>query len=238
VADPFPLTRHSAIEAGRSPDERTRRLGYERVARAYWRPVLAYLRLRHRLARADAEDVTQQILERLWDRQLLAEFRPERARFRTFLRTCIDHLVANRSRDAAAAKRGGGWQPLAKDISELEQLLDGEAAPIAEDAEALFEREFTRTVFEEAMRALQEDYAARGRSLDLEIFEQYELENRDEWSHQDLAVRHGLTTSAVTNRLASVRRDLRLRVLATLESLTATEEEFRAEAERILGRRP
>jgi RNA polymerase sigma factor (sigma-70 family) len=238
MVEQFPATRHSAIEAGRSVDEATRRLGYERVAKAYWRPVLAYLRLRHRLPPADAEDVTQQILEQLWSRQLLAQFQPHRVRFRTYLRSCIDNLVANRRRDAAAAKRGGGWVAIEEDISQLERALDAEEVPSDPDPETLFEREWTRMVFEEAMRALREDYVTRGRTLDIQIFEEYELDGRDQLTYLDLAARHRLTTSAVTNRLASVRRDLRLKVLTTLASLTATDEEYRAEAERILGRRP
>jgi RNA polymerase sigma factor (sigma-70 family) len=238
MAEQFPVTRHSAIEAGRSDDEPTRRLGYERVAKAYWRPVHAYLRLRHRLAPSDAEDVTQQILEQLWSRQLLAQFQPQRARFRTYLRSCVDNLVANRHRAQSASKRGGGWQPVPEDISDIERALEGEEVPSAPDAEELFEREWTRMVFEEAMRALRADYAARERTLDIEIFEEYELDGRDQLTYHDLAARHGLTASAITNRLAAVRRDLRVRVLSTLEALTATCDEYRAEAERILGKRP
>jgi RNA polymerase sigma factor (sigma-70 family) len=238
VAERFPVTRYSAIEAGRSEDEPTRRLGYERVARAYWRPVHAYLRLRHRLPPADAEDVTQQILEQLWNRQLLAQFHPERARFRTYLRSCVDNLVMNRHREQAAAKRGGGWQPLPEDISDIERALENEQLPQSEDPEALFEREWARMIFEEAWRALRDDYSRRDRTLDLKLFEEYELEARDRLTYQDLATRHSLTVSAVTNRLGSVRRDLRAQVLATLESLTASDEEFRAEAQRLLGKRP
>jgi hypothetical protein len=44
-----------------------------------------------------------------------------------------------------------------------------------------------------------------------------------------------LPVTTVTNRLAAVRRDLRRTVLEQLRELTASEEEFRAEAERVLG---
>ena len=44
-----------------------------------------------------------------------------------------------------------------------------------------------------------------------------------------------MTTADVTNYLAAARRKFRELVLAGLRDLTATEEEFRAEARALLG---
>ena len=54
-------------------------------------------------------------------------------------------------------------------------------------------------------------------------------------SYAQLAAEHGLAVTQVTNFLAAVRRELRRRVLARLRELTASEEEYRAEARNVLG---
>src|SRR3954469_21638575 len=96
----FPPTRHSAVEAVRNGDAEERARALETLASVYWRPVYGYLRLRWRKEHEEAADLTQELFAEVLAKELIARFDPARARLRTYLRVCIDGLVANRGKAA------------------------------------------------------------------------------------------------------------------------------------------
>ena len=174
VVRAFPLTRQSTLAALRGADEAERRRGLEKLANAYWRPVYGYLRLHWRLGHEEAADLAQDFFAQLVDKDLLARFDPERARLRTYLRVCIDGLVANQQKAARRLKRGGGRPSVPFDVAdaraEVEAALGSAASP-----EALFEKEWARSLLARALVDVQERCAADGRPRTFEIFEAYEL---------------------------------------------------------------
>src|SRR5213595_3871737 len=97
---PFPATRPSVIRALDIDDRDTRDRARETLAATYWKPVYKYVRLRWNASREDAEDLTQDFFVQAFDRSTLERFDADRARFRTFVRTCVDGVVANSRRDA------------------------------------------------------------------------------------------------------------------------------------------
>src|SRR3982074_1836972 len=103
----FPVPRHSIVAAMRSvrPDER--RSAFDTLVTAYWRPVFKYIRLKWRASPEDAADLTQGFFLRAFEKDFFAGFDPSKARFRTFLRTCLDGFVAN-ARKADARLQAGG----------------------------------------------------------------------------------------------------------------------------------
>jgi DNA-directed RNA polymerase specialized sigma24 family protein len=105
--------------------------------------------------------------------------------------------------------------------------------PDAESPEEIFEREWTRSVFEDAVEELRATLEARGRPNVFAVFERYDLAE-DPASYGRLAREFGITSTAVTNYLASARRELRKLVLARVRSVTTGDREFRREARAIL----
>jgi predicted transcriptional regulator len=65
------------------------------------------------------------------------------------------------------------------------------------------------------------------------VFERYDLAETPE-SYDQLAREFGVTSTAVTNYLASARRELRKLVLDRVRSVTSGDREFRREARTIL----
>lgn len=229
----FPATRWSVIERARSEDPGRRREALEALFAVYWKPIYKCLRLRWGRSNEDAKDLTQEFFVRLIDRDVLAGFNPERARLRTFLRTCLDRFVQNHDRDAQRLKRGGALEHLPMDFVAAEAELASSTVPVEE----LFDREWVRALVGLAVEELETDCRERDRSLDFTLFERYDLcEDADERpTYGRLADEHGVEATTVTNRLASVRRRFRRIVLSRLRELTASEEEFRAEARAVLG---
>ena len=225
----FPTTRLSALAADRSADPAVRELGFSRIAEAYWKPVYLYLRLQHGRSAEDASDLTQDIFARAWERETFRSYDPAKGRFRTFVRTCLDHFAANERVAAARIKRGGAMQRVAFDFDAAESEMRHHAAAPS-DPEELFARELVRALMQQALEDLRVRNAER-----FAIFEAYELSDDDQVSYADLARRFALPVTSITNALAAARRDLRRLLLDRLRAVTATDDEFRSEARRIFG---
>jgi len=226
----FPPTRHSAVALVRSGDPAERARGLKTLSSVYWRPVYSYLRLRWHRPHEEAADLAQEFFADVVEKELLARFDPSRARLRTYLRVCIDGLVANHDKAASRQKRGGGAPPLPFDFEEEIERLNG----TGDSPETLFEKAWTRGVFALALRRLHEECASAGKAQHYALLEQYDLAG-ERPTYAELAHRFGIAVTDVTNHLSRVRRELRRIVLEVLRELTASDEEFQEEARALLG---
>jgi len=234
-SDAFPQTRHSVILAAQSNDPRERKWAVEAIASAYWRPVYKYLRVRWKVDPEDARDVTQEFFARLLEKNFLDSYEPGKGLLRTFLRTCVDRLFLNQSRDAHRLKRGGEMVHVTLDFNEAEHEL---AVAHSESPNDLFEREWVRTLFTLAVERLRTQCAATGKAIHFELFERYDLAESVARSYADLAGEFDLPITDVTNYLAYARREFRRAVLEQLREMTGSEDEFRREAQSVLGIKP
>lgn len=236
----FPPTRHSVLEAiaGGEPNERQRAL--EALAEAYWRPLYKYLRLRWGQDAGEAEELTQGFFARALEKGFFAQYDPARARFRTFLRTCLDGYVANERAAARRLKRGGGTAPLPLDFPGVEAEVAGSAAWPEADVEELFRREWVRGLFASAVAELEARCREAGREIHFTLFQRYDLDPPPEGrpTYAALARDLGLPVTQVTNHLAAARREFRRLVLDRLRAATGSDEEFRREARDLLGEPP
>jgi len=232
----FPPTRGSAVVAARSGDAVERRIGLERIAAAYWKPVFKLLRVRWNKSREDAEELTQEFFARMIEKDFLAGYDPAKGRLRTYLRTCVDAVAMNDARDAGRLKRGGDTQLVSLDfeMAEGELKRGGPAAPGRSDD--LFEQEWVRSLLALALDRLRTECEARGKTTPYRLFERYDVAELDPRpTYAQLASELGIASTDVTNHLAWARREFRRIVLDTLRDMTASEEEFRREARALLG---
>jgi DNA-directed RNA polymerase specialized sigma24 family protein len=232
----FPTTRVSVIEAAAGSDPLVRERALASLIEVYWRPSYTHLRFQWGLAREEAEDLTQEFFARALEGGLFQKFDPSRARFRTFLRGCLDHLAANTRRAEERLKRGGGSTHLSLDFADAEQHLAGLAT--GEDPDELFHREWVRSLFVVAVDALQAHATAQGHDIRFRIFSRADLESVDgasRPSYRELADQFQLPVTQVTNHLAWARREFRRLVLERLRELSGSEAEYRAEARELFG---
>lgn len=116
----FPSTRVSVLASIRSPDAEQRARALDALTRAYWRPVYTYVRLRWRALPEDAEDLTQEFFARALAGETFARYDAREARFRTFLRLCLDGFVVNQRKAASRLKRGGEYRFVSLDFAVAE----------------------------------------------------------------------------------------------------------------------
>jgi DNA-directed RNA polymerase specialized sigma24 family protein len=235
----FPFTRHSVVAAAASADRDTRRVAFETLTHAYWRPVYKYVRLRWHAAPEEAEDLTQGFFGRAFEKNYFEPYDPARAKFRTFLRTCLDAFVANERQASQRLKRGGAVQFVPLDVAAVEGELRAQAGNV-DDYDAYFDREWVRSLFTLAVDRMRRGWAdSPARIAQLRVFERYDLQapDRDErLTYGDLAREMEMSAGDVGNLLNAARRAFRTIVVDCLRELTPTEEEFRAEARRLFGR--
>jgi RNA polymerase sigma factor (sigma-70 family) len=233
----FPATRLSLVARTKSGDPETRRLAFASLIEAYWKPVYKYLRLKWRFDSNDAADVTQDFFTTALEKDVLGRYEPHRARFRTYLRLCLDGFAANVKKAEGRLKRGGGVTVVPLDFESAEGELGQHEPSVPADVDELFYQEWVRALFQRAVEDLRATCTAGNRAVMFEVFERYDLSEDARPTYAALASALGLTSATVTNHLAAMRRELRRHVLDRLRELTTTDDEFEAEARRLLGGR-
>ena len=226
----FPPTRLSVVERTRSADADIRRLAYSAIIEAYWKPVYKYLRLKWRFDADAAADVTQEFFANTLEKDVLSRFDPARARFRTYLRLCVDGFASNVRKAEGRLKRGGGVTAVPLDFKSAEGEMIRHEPAVPADVDELFYQEWVRALFERAVSDLKEWAVGSGRGVMFTVFERYDLAGpaEDRPTYAAIGRELNLSPATVTNHLAAMRRQFRRYVLERLRDLTTSDEEFEA----------
>jgi DNA-directed RNA polymerase specialized sigma24 family protein len=232
----FPETRHSAILNLRSNDAGVRECASGALIEVYWKPAYKYIRVRWNRSNEDAKDLTQAFFTRNLEKEFFRAYDPLKARFRTYLRACLDAFVSNANKAAGRIKRGGHAPAVRLDFETAEgelrqrQIASGEPSP-----EDYFHREWVRNLFSLAVEDLKRESGERGNELPYRLFERYDLNDGERPTYARLALEFDLPATTVTNYLAAQRRRLRRLVLDRIRETTASDREFQTEVRTVLG---
>lgn len=234
------MTHQSVLERIRSRDDTVRHAAFDDLVSGYWRPCYHYLRLHWRLPAEDAEDIVQGFFAVAFEKDYLNKFDPAQARFRTFLRTCLDRYLQNQWKAGTALKRGGGISVLSLDFPGAEQDVM-QLAPLhsgVDDVERFFHDEMVRSLLARTVNDLKAELAAAGKSRAFDVFEHHDLTEAPPGqtrSYRGVAEALGLPVTTVTNDLHLARKRFRALALSHLRALVASDEEFRLEARELFG---
>ena len=168
----FPPTRPSAIASVGSDDPAARARSFDVIVRAYTKPTYKHVRFRWNRSPEDARDLVQGFFARAFENRWFRAYDPTKARFRTYLKTCLDRFAMDAARDAARMKRGGdGAMRFALDFDAAEDELQRLGPPNAHDVEAYFDAEWTRSLLAaavdelRAITATEEEFRAEARAV-------------------------------------------------------------------------
>ncbi|MFN7972374.1 MAG: sigma-70 family RNA polymerase sigma factor [Acidobacteriota bacterium] len=199
----FPETPWTLILSSR--DRTTaRRTALHELLVSYWKPLYFYVRRKGHSVES-AEDVIQGLCVQLLEKDFLARLDPGRGRFRSYLRTAVDHYLVNMHEKDAAQKRGGGARLVPLDV----ELAETQIAAAPESAEDAYDREWAAAVLARALTRLRRDFDAGGRKGSF-----------------DVAVRFFGFTEAPS--YADAARDAGMSVVQLKAFLHRTRERFRA----------
>ena len=179
----------------------------ERLCRAYWYPLYAYVR-RRGFRPQDAEDLTQSFFTRLLEKNYLADADRSRGRFRTFLLAALGHFLADEWDKSQSQKRGGGVTLLSFDAEMAEKNYHLEPVDHL-DPQTLFERRWVSTLFTRVLDRLEQEHRDTGRSELFDTLKNFLTGERDDTSYATAARRLNLTENAVKQAAHRLRRRYR-----------------------------
>jgi RNA polymerase sigma-70 factor (ECF subfamily) len=204
----FPETVWSSVLAEPDPSHPGGQAARERFFSMYWRPVYRFIRTAGRASIEDAKDLTQEFFSYFLEGGLLAKYREEKGRFRSFLKGVLRRFLSEARRDGAAQKRGGGKIILSLEVADLEaeRLPSGKTEPTPDE---IFDRQWARDVLAESLSELRRRLTEEGREQCLRVYETYDLsppqENR---SYAELGRSLGITEHQVKSHLDAARERL------------------------------
>jgi len=197
------VTTHWSVVLAAGTNSSASEQALERLCRAYWYPLYAYVRRLGEDVEA-ARDFTQAFFARLLEKNYLSQVQPEKGKFRSFLLASFKHFLADERDKARAQKRGGRLQIFSLDDPAIEQRYNFEPMD-AMDAEKLFERRWALAILEQARERLRREYVEGGKSLLYDRLKILDAGDQDCPSYAEVAVGLGLTEGGVKSAISRMR---------------------------------
>ena len=158
----FTSTHWSVVLAAGQRDSPQAAEALEKLCRAYWYPLYAYVR-RQGHSPHDAEDLTQGFFARLLEKKYVGDADRARGKFRYFLLTALKHFMANEWDRQHAEKRGGFSAVISIDSAGAESRIEWELRDPSQP-DVVFERQWATTLLERVMGGLEREYTESGRA--------------------------------------------------------------------------
>ena len=225
----FATTHWSVVLAAKQSDSSQAAAALEKLCRAYWRPLYAYIR-RDGHDATEAQDLTQDFFARLLARDYLQHLHHQEGKFRSFLLAYLKNFLSEQRRKDGAQKRGGGcvFVSLDEPAGEDGYLLE----PVDElTPDQVFERRWAQTVLQKALDRLHEEYAARDHASLFELLQDYQPREPGGRSYAQLGDELGMSEAAVKSAVQRMRQRhrelLREEIAHTVTRPEEIEEELR-----------
>ena len=232
----FPVTSWSLISGSRDPSSPEAREHLERLLQSYWRPVFRTIRARWKHSVEDAKDLTQGFFITILEGPLLERFQPDKGRFRTFLKASLENFLLSDHQRRGRLKRGGGRKIFSLDLDEG-QLAETIPAETPEESGAEFDREWARSVIQDALRSVEEQFVREGKKKYLEAFRLYEVDapTTERPTYAQVARTLGIRETDVDNYLSAVRKAVHAAVVERIRETVSSPEQLRQELDELLS---
>ena len=226
----FRTTHWSLIaEVGNSDPQRVEQ-ALDELCRTYWAPLYAYA-VRQDLTPHDAQDLIQEFLKSLLERNDFARVNREKGRFRTFLLASLRHFLLNEIRARKAKVRGGGFVhvPLP---APGEPVPDDPALATDPQAERAFDQQWATAVMARALQRLTDEFQRKGQQRLFEAIQGYLVDREGDQKGYAAAARAlGMQTGTLGTAICRMRQQyremVRQEVARTVPSTEEVEDEIR-----------
>lgn len=223
----FVTTHWSVVRSARAADSAESLQALEKLCRAYWYPLYAFVRRSGRSV-ADSQDLTQGFFALLLEKGCLEAADPHRGRFRTFLLVALKRFMANDWDRARAAKRGGFAKFIPLDVEFAESRLAADNSS-ASQPDVWFDRQWALALLANTLKQIEAEYVESGRSALFERLRGSLAGEPDAMPYREIAARLNLSEAAV--KMAAHRLRARYREVLKREILQTVGGPGEAEAE-------
>ncbi|WP_182865594.1 RNA polymerase sigma factor [Rhodopirellula sp. JC639] len=230
-ADQFATTQWSLVLAAgnRSHEESNRAL--EKLCRAYWPPLYAYVRRRVSDVH-QAQDLTQAFFERLLEKEYLADADPERGRFRSFLITAFKRFLAKEHGKATAYKRGGGQRTFTVDFEPQDRNWGERQNSLT--AQQIYERQWAVTLLDRVMTRLRREMERSGKSQQFHLLKVF-IGGSESANYATIAPALGLSESAARMAASRMRRRYRELLRDEIAQTVDSQEDIESEVQQLFA---
>ncbi|MBI3271056.1 MAG: sigma-70 family RNA polymerase sigma factor [Planctomycetes bacterium] len=223
----FPPTHVSMLQRAREGSGEQRNAALDEFARAYWWPLLCFLR-RSGEPEEDARDVVQGFFVALLERNVLADFDPRKGRFRTFLLACLKGHWSDQRDRRRAKKRGGGKRAVSLSDEAGQGKLDVPGKDLT--PEEAYNRAWASAKVAWAVAQVRRTLEARDERKALEILEAYvHVEDLARPGTAAIAEKTSLPQRTVRHLFEYVRKEIKRSLLEQLREETGSPEEAQDE---------
>jgi RNA polymerase sigma-70 factor (ECF subfamily) len=226
----FETTHWSAVLLAASETSPEADQALAELCRTYWMPLYAYVRCRVGDA-YQAEDLTQTFFAKLLEKDYLGSVDPAKGRFRAFLLTAMNRLMANDWDRSSALKRGGGNVPLSLDFNAANLHFEGLNRRTL-SAEQVFLQDWVRTLLARVFERLQQEFDSAGKANEFLEFKVFITLGADAPKVSEVAERLGISAGAARVAVHRLRRRyqqiLREQVAETVTDPADIEDEIRS----------
>lgn len=229
----FVTTQWSVVLAAARSDTTKAQEALEKLCRAYWYPLYAYVRRRGHPAQ-DAQDLTQAFFTRLLERQWIANADRERGKFRTFLLTAMSHFLSDEWDKVRAQKRGGGAAQVPVQLDDAESRYGCEPAD-DRTPEQIYERQWAVTLLDTVLQRLRAEYAGEGKGELFATLNSCLVGGRETQPYAELATRLGMNEGAVKVAVHRLRKRYRKLLRAEIAETLAEEEDVDEELHHLFA---
>jgi|KBSSwiStaDraftv2_1062776.scaffolds.fasta_scaffold199317_2 RNA polymerase sigma-70 factor (ECF subfamily) len=205
----FATTHWSVVLAAGEADTPQSSAALEKLCRTYWYPLYAHIR-RRGYSEEEAKDLTQELFERLLERQFLCGLLREGGRFRSFLLTALDRFLVEHWQRSRAQKRGGGQPIVSIDAHTAEERYRLEPRD-QRTPETIYEYRWAMALLDQVLHRLQQEFSEAGKDELFNMLRNYLVEGATEMSYAEGARRLGMSEAAL--RKAGERLRLRYQEL-------------------------
>ena len=205
----------------------------EKLCRAYWYPLYVYVR-RQGNSPEDAQDLTQDFLSRLLEKNYFAKADRDRGKFRTFLLGSLKNFLVNEWKRAGRLKRGGGVEFLSIDANVAEDRYATEPANEA-NPDAAYEQRWAVTLIEHVLATLRREYIAADKARLFEELKGFIWGDKSTASYAEIAGHLNLTEGTVKVAVHRLRQRFRQLLRAEVAHTVARPEDVDGELRHLIA---
>ena len=229
----FATTHWSVVMMAGEGDGTRARDALARLCKTYWYPLYSFVRRRGH-SPEDAQDLTQEFLSHLLEKNWVSAADRTRGRFRSFLLSAMKHFLADEWDKASAQKRGGGLPLMNLKLNDAEIRFLREPADTS-SPETSYELRWAWTLLEAVLNRLRAEYEKDGKTELFSALHPCLVGDRASQPYAELAKTLGTTENTIKSAVHRLRQRYRQLLHDEIANTVAGPDEVEAELRHLFA---